>query len=61
MNNKSLGFCTVCKLELDVVALFNSVVTAIFSLKQGKGLPFPLSFIKERNIVTLGTQQLAQL
>jgi hypothetical protein len=54
-----LAFRTVCKLELDVVALFNSAVTVIFSLKQGKWLA--ISFIKERNIVTTGTQLLAQL
>ena len=45
--------------ELDVVALFNLVVTVVFSLKQGKWLA--ISFIKERNTVTTGTQQLAQL
>ena len=42
MNNQPSCFCTVCKLELDVPALFNSAVTVIFSLKQGKWLAIRL-------------------
>ena len=42
MNNQPSCFCTVCKMELDVPALFNSAVTVIFSLKQGKWLAIGL-------------------